>query len=382
MIDYLRPLLLRFSTLDKKNKNTASKLVDQLYISSTKIVKLCILLSAKKFDFFIEEKMAKRFADTAKHKDPWWKSLPTNHKILFDFMCLDCDCAGFWKVNFDTFELLYKIKMTQDDMGVFGKKVIRIDEETYFMTSFIKVQYTKLNFNNNAHRGVLNLLNYYNIETSPYVAPAKGLDSPMLGPQDMDMEKDMEKEKGINTSTAKTISQEELIVLFNSVCAKDKVKIYASYDLPHEAKINFLNRSGKTAWRTIENWREFFEIVSASDFLTGRNNKFLATLPWLLKPDNFENVIGGMHDNRLGDKNASKAQQNDFNSKSDELFEKVLRVGKIYPEKWKLEFTDFERRVIEKFGGSGSIWSATDFSREDVKKNLRKAYSEAMGESA
>ena len=77
------------------------------------------------------------------------------------------------------------------------------------MPNFIRFQYGALSPQNNAHKGVLNSLNYNglldsflnsnNLQTSPYVAPSEGHYS---GAQEQDKEKEKEKEqeqeKGLN----------------------------------------------------------------------------------------------------------------------------------------------------------------------------------------
>ena len=327
--------------------------------------------------------MAKRLVDTNKHKDPWWKSLSTNHKILFDFMSLDCDHAGFWKINFDTFDLLYKIKMDVSDMSGFGKKIVRIDEETYFLTSFIKVQYGHLNPSNNAHRGVINLLNYYNIEISPYLAPAKLLTSPCEGAQDKDMVKEKEKvkEKEVKTNGAQKITVDLLINLFNKTCAgHGSIEPFNFYALPPEALTNFINRSGEPAYQRLEQWTSFFEEVLKSDFLLGKKTGFVASLPWLLKPDKFVEVATGVHRNRepeksnVGDPRASGAE-------ADKLFDGILRRGFNNYLDTMNSMTDVELRAVEIFGGSARVFGTNNFTLSENKMAFRPAYRQAVEES-
>ena len=119
--------------------------------------------------------MAKRFTDTEKYKDPWFRRLEPKIKILFLFMCDDCNHAGIWKENFDLFKLMYGFDVTHEDMLKLGDKVLRINEETYLIQSFIKFQYGNLNPNNKAHYGVIRALNYLGIDYQQYIAPLKEL---------------------------------------------------------------------------------------------------------------------------------------------------------------------------------------------------------------
>lgn len=119
--------------------------------------------------------MAKRFTDTEKYKDPWFRKLSPKHKILFLFMCDDCNHAGIWKENFDAFNIYYGMQADHKDMKAYGDKVIKVDSDTYLIKSFIKFQYGNLNPQNKAHFGVIRALTYANIDYSEYVAPLKPL---------------------------------------------------------------------------------------------------------------------------------------------------------------------------------------------------------------
>jgi hypothetical protein len=122
--------------------------------------------------------MPKRFTDSDKYKDPWFRKLTPKCKILFQFMCDDCNHAGIWKENLETFNFIYKMDATSKDITMLGDKVIKINDETYLIQSFIKFQYGKLNPQNKAHLGVIRALSYASIDYTPYLAPSKDLDSP------------------------------------------------------------------------------------------------------------------------------------------------------------------------------------------------------------
>ena len=119
--------------------------------------------------------MAKRFSDTEKYKDPWFRNLKPSLKTLFLFMCDDCNHAGVWKENFKIFELMFEYIVTHKDLKGFGDKVVRIDEDTYLLVNFIRFQYGKLNVANKAHLGVVRALEYVGVNPDEYIAPSKPL---------------------------------------------------------------------------------------------------------------------------------------------------------------------------------------------------------------
>jgi hypothetical protein len=109
--------------------------------------------------------MAKRFTDSEKYKDPWFRKLTPKLKMLFIFMCDDCNHAGIWKENFAIFEFLFNQKVDDSDIDGFGGKVIRINQETYYIKGFVKFQYGTLYENNSAHLGVIKQLIAYNLDS-------------------------------------------------------------------------------------------------------------------------------------------------------------------------------------------------------------------------
>lgn len=262
--------------------------------------------------------MAKRFTDTEKYKDPWFRGLSPRLKALFYFMCDDCNHAGIWKENFDMFEFFFKIKITHEDMVEFGEKVRRINSDTYFITSFVKFQYGLLNDANKAHVGVLKSLNYNNIQTSPFLAPLKPLPSPCQGAQDKEQEQDMELDKEKEKKEFKTnsapiaerkiegckdfsASYEMVRNLFNElVSGKGSVKPEHGFFMSPKIQDKFLEILGHEYFTKLENWKTYFETISTSDFLLGisdKPNAFKVSFLWVLDVDNAQPIMSGQYDN-------------------------------------------------------------------------------------
>jgi hypothetical protein len=157
---------------------------------------------------FIPEKMrtlkarcviAKRFADTDKYKKQFIRSLPVSYKLLWDYICLDCNHAGIWDVDFD----VAKLRLGNDcdisekeALVIFnrGEKRIRVlnGGSKWFIVPFIEFQYGELNPQNKVHNSVLSLLKK---------SCVKGFASPLQGAKDKDKEKDMDKDKEKNRRT-------------------------------------------------------------------------------------------------------------------------------------------------------------------------------------
>lgn len=133
--------------------------------------------------------MAYRFTDTDKWNDAWFSGLKPLSKLLFLYLCDQCDIAGFLEIN---------IRKICFDMGI-GKQeaekslteietrlLYSKDKRFVFVKNFLKHQKNqKLNPSNNAHRGIIkrleeNLLSF-DLESvndfmfSPSLAPSEPL---------------------------------------------------------------------------------------------------------------------------------------------------------------------------------------------------------------
>lgn len=159
--------------------------------------------------------MAKRLTDSDKWKDPWFKKLKGEMQLLWIFVLDTCDHAGIWKDQLDDFNHITGFSVTYQDMALhFQGRILALNSETFIVPKFITFQYT--NFNperNNAHKGVLRSLSNYGVKYDEVIdfinserfsiktkeAPALGLRSPSVAPQDKEQEQekdiDMDKEQ-------------------------------------------------------------------------------------------------------------------------------------------------------------------------------------------
>lgn len=142
--------------------------------------------------------MANRLSDTEIWTKDWFLDLNTKQKLLVKFLFDNCDCAGFYKISWRLLTLYFSdVKITKEDFKKI-KQVKFIDDDLIFIEDFALFQckvssFDKLNPNNNAHKGVLKLLEKYGI----FKAPSMGLTSPSNGAQEKDKDKDKEIEKEI-----------------------------------------------------------------------------------------------------------------------------------------------------------------------------------------
>jgi hypothetical protein len=138
--------------------------------------------------------MAKRFTDTEKWKKPFIRSLKAPYKLLWLYICDDCDHSGIWQVDLEVAEIRIGEKLDHKKaLQYFAEKIIPLDKDTkWFIPSFIEFQYPSgLSENNKAHTGIIKSLEKYKHEIDNF----KPLESPLQGDKVMVMDKVMDKDK-------------------------------------------------------------------------------------------------------------------------------------------------------------------------------------------
>lgn len=109
--------------------------------------------------------MAYRFTDTGKWSDNWFIELSPTAKLLFMYICDNCDVAGFFeisprKIAFDTG---IDTRGLQEALKELARGLIYSHDGTIvFLKNFVKHQKNiPLNHANKAHRGVIKRLKLY-----------------------------------------------------------------------------------------------------------------------------------------------------------------------------------------------------------------------------
>jgi hypothetical protein len=73
--------------------------------------------------------MAKRFTDTEKWKKPLLKSMPCCYKLLWLYICDDCDHAGIWQVDLEVASLRIGEDFPKEEAEkIFAEKIVVFDK--------------------------------------------------------------------------------------------------------------------------------------------------------------------------------------------------------------------------------------------------------------
>jgi len=169
--------------------------------------------------------MAKRFTDTEKWKKPFIRSLKAPYKLLWLYICDDCDHSGIWQVDMEVAEIRIGEKLNeQKAIEYFAGKIILLDNGSkWFIPSFVEFQYPSgLSENNKAHAGIIKNLDKYKNQIENF----KPLTSPLQGDKDMDMDKVMDKDKVKEKVIFEILDPkfEEWWIWYDYKVSKDKAK--------------------------------------------------------------------------------------------------------------------------------------------------------------
>lgn len=103
--------------------------------------------------------MAYRLTDTNKWNDKWFLDLRPIEKLLFNYLCDNCDCAGFIEVNVRVWAS--QIGNNQRDVegalkGLQKGLLYSVDSECLYIRKFLKHQkHFPLKENDNAYKGIV-----------------------------------------------------------------------------------------------------------------------------------------------------------------------------------------------------------------------------------
>jgi hypothetical protein len=90
--------------------------------------------------------MAKRFTDTTKWTNPWYRKMPYQYRDLWDYICDMCDHAGIWRADLEMASMIIGDSLTKEKaLFFFGDRIVVLSEDKWFLPSFIRFQYGNIN---------------------------------------------------------------------------------------------------------------------------------------------------------------------------------------------------------------------------------------------
>lgn len=140
--------------------------------------------------------MAKRFTDSEKWSDKWYRTLSPSYKHAWNYMLDCCDHAGVFERDDELAAFRIGCEIDWDDfLEACGHRVQLLGDDKVFIVGFISFQYGSISDSCKAHNPVFHSLRKHELEERVLKGYPKGIQ----GDQDKDKDKakaNTKKEKG------------------------------------------------------------------------------------------------------------------------------------------------------------------------------------------
>lgn len=97
----------------------------------------------------------KRFTETNKWSDPWFRKLSSTAKLLWIYMCDHADLVGLVELDLELTTQDLRAKVTAGHLDELSSRLQHIGGSKYFLTKFIQFQYGELSERCVPHRKIL-----------------------------------------------------------------------------------------------------------------------------------------------------------------------------------------------------------------------------------
>jgi|694.fasta_scaffold97759_2 hypothetical protein len=133
----------------------------------------------------------KRFTDTDKWRDPWFRKLSSGVKLAFLFIVDNCDNAGVWDADMELADFSIGMEIPwQKVRDALGDRMEVLNSGKWHLKKFVNFQFGKLSEECKPHAAVIRLLQKHEIERVSKEYP-KGIHT--LKDKDKDQDKDKDK---------------------------------------------------------------------------------------------------------------------------------------------------------------------------------------------
>lgn len=136
--------------------------------------------------------MPKRFTETNKWKDSWFRRLSPESKLFWLYMVDNCDAAGMWEVDIELASFFTGSQYDRETLiADFSERMVET-KYGWYITKFIDFQYGTLSENCKPHKPILMLLMKYEEELKRVF---EGYENPIERVKEKDKDKEEEKER-------------------------------------------------------------------------------------------------------------------------------------------------------------------------------------------
>lgn len=173
----------------------------------------------------------KRFTETNKWEDPWFRKLKPEMKLLWAWLLDSCDNAGVIDLDIElaSFQIGYAYPL--DTLLEFAHRVIKLECGKFFIPKFIEFQYGNLSRECKAHNPIFSSLEKHGLKGYP-----KGIHTLQEKEKEKEKDKETEKEprKSGKQAKAPTISDEEWMASLKANPDHEGKSIDAEFQKAHQ----------------------------------------------------------------------------------------------------------------------------------------------------
>lgn len=141
----------------------------------------------------------KRFTETSKWEDVWYRKLSPSAKLLWHWLHDKCDAAGVIEPDWDLASFQIGLKVSDVTLNEFQGRVESINGKLWIV-NFVADQYGVLSIDCRPHKNVLNLIERHGLDLERVT---KGFVKSINTLQEQDKEKDKDKDKEQDKEIAK-----------------------------------------------------------------------------------------------------------------------------------------------------------------------------------
>jgi hypothetical protein len=133
----------------------------------------------------------KRFTETNKWRDAWFRRLSAGAKLAWVYITENCDAVGMIEIDLGLLSEDCSVKLNPGHISELGSRLIKIGEGRFFIPKFIHFQYGELSEKCPPHRTIMRLIEVHKlqrdgllyrhpagVETASAVAPVESSEVP------------------------------------------------------------------------------------------------------------------------------------------------------------------------------------------------------------
>lgn len=148
--------------------------------------------------------MSKRFTETTKWRDRWFRKLSPTSKLLWWYLTDNCDNAGVIDLDLEAASFDIGERVDEKNVGELGDRVEAMNNGKLWLRKFVPFQFGELSPESRVHQSILRLIASHGL-TIPYDSPPKehpkGIHT--LKDKEKDTDKETEKVNGIGDARGK-----------------------------------------------------------------------------------------------------------------------------------------------------------------------------------